>query len=368
MANNSPTKWTVSKLRKYAENHSINTSGVIEKKNLVEKVQKYMESISGSSAAGAAASSSSPAAAAAAAAAASSAAAAANSGRKVNVLLLGEEHESVECAISLIKKIQGFVVGKGSAFNGSEFLAVSEGRPPGNACFNTGIFKLPKQIFEYEENFSDSESILTLVLDLELLIALADGKKPTYPNGKPITATYFTEHLSAPFGYRNLLGKYNLIRDWQKVAVLASLGKEEKKGEVLTILDTVFTTIIKGIQDGTDKTLQQLIPYLEMLVESRYDRAQGKTITKIINTVREQEFSAKILRAIESDPAIKKVIIIMGDLHYRPLKNLLEKSPLIVFDKQSNAYYPGHRGGRRMKSTRKARKGTKGKTKRNRRT
>jgi hypothetical protein len=271
------------------------------------------------------------------------------SSRVVNLILLGEMHGSTECGLENLNQLQKFL--PLGALKGKALLLVSETRGE-NPCYQF-FPKTAKRLFEYDTpNQSIKESVLMLFLDVDLALGIARGE--TIQTPFKVDLQFFKDRFNDETAFRPLLEKVGVFDLYKKFVVNAILKKYNESVALLTEMTGKLIDYLSTQEEGS-----VLVPTLRTILQTNFDRASLRALTDQVNRKRDEALVKKIVNAIQSDPVIENVVVIMGDLHYDNLYELLSKYPFIRISEYSKPYTFkskfGKSGGNRTRKTRRRR-------------
>lgn len=267
----------------------------------------------------------------------------------VSLLLLGELHDVFQCAVDNSKIIADFM----EPTPAESILFASEGRQPHPCLFIfKDVFGKVQKITEYDSSaIPPDEMALMIVLDHAPLTMISEGNPFLHPaNGKPLGITYFMENFNR--GPKPFLEAAGIAKQWTTLIGTAF----KKDAETFQSQSKVFfNDLVAAFEKVQAKRPNPRIPpFLEELreyAETLSNESRSKVET-IVNETRDTDFAIKILRKVVSTRSIKKVVVIMGDIHFQRMKAIFSRIPFVQFDQRSKAHLPQYNGGRSKKTRR----------------
>jgi len=268
--------------------------------------------------------------------------------KPVSLLLLGEVHGSVQCALKNVNTLTEFLGPKPIPT-----LFASEGRSPNPCSMVVKGSRSVQFLMEYDDAvYPPDELTLTLLLDHELLKVISEGQSVKDPSGTTVGIPFFTAHLKE--GQGPFLEEAGLLNEWK--GVIAAAFKKDAAG-----FDAQSKTFFTGLVDAFEKVQSgrpnpRIPPLLEPLREyaSTFSEKAYTALRDIANETRDVDFAAKILKRVQDSPDIRKVVVIMGDLHFARLKSIFSAISYVRLDERSKSYLPQHAA--RRKTTRRQRR------------
>lgn len=268
----------------------------------------------------------------------------------VSLLLLGEVHGSVQCALKNVNTLMEFL---GPTPIPTVFA--SEGRSPNPCSMVVKGSRSVQFLLEYDDPvYSPDEIALTLLLDHEILKSISEGQSVKDGNGTPVGIPFFTAHLKdgqAPF-----LKAAGLLKGWNGV-ISAAFKKDAADFDAQS--KDFFTALVAAFEKVQSvRPNSRIPPLLEPLREyaSTFSEKAYAAVRDIVNETRDVEFAAKILRKVQDSPNIRKVVVIMGDLHFARLKSIFSAISYIRLDERSTSALPQYAARRKTSRRQKRRR------------
>ena len=257
-------------------------------------------------------------------------AAAAATGRRVEVVLLAEEHRQVQCAVRNVEIISEFVL-LPSQRDPDTFFVVSEGRSM-NPCYMA--MRLPERlaIIEHPRDVqTNTEMMDKLLLTAELMIVISESTYPIpAPDGAPINIGFIRDQRDND-GFLRLLretGSEDLFEE-----LLACTFEAARKPNWMNTMMRLLQRIRDILPDTPENNnLRGLIQPL--LTDGSFRNL--KTVFRSFRETRDTNIIQRVIDRVNGNPRVDLVIIIFGQAHFDNLRRLIESNPLFRFSDRSN--------------------------------
>jgi hypothetical protein len=281
------------------------------------------------------------------------------SSRKVDVILLAEQHGSEKCIIK-----NGIIIAKMLQtipnIKKRDILFVSEGRDI-NDCYTVLQIdtRLPGNIIQEEDPTKQTteEMLSKLILTTQIIEYIAIRAGINYsPSGIPLNKEFVLQKTNIG-GFRDLLDKCGAYTVYQKALDSA----EAKNLTEYSLLITQVYQMIRdtGLNDLPSDQKSSLQDMLNDIIKNSGNYKSTKPIREYISNLRDINIIKRVEEYIRKNPHITTVVIIFGVLHYASLKALIEASPILQLDSRSNATYGGKRTVKKRKTLKKYKKNNK---------
>jgi hypothetical protein len=252
-------------------------------------------------------------------------------GRRVEVVLLAEEHGQFQCAIRNAGIISGLVVPNGEPRHRGTFFVVSEGRGF-NPCY--AAMGLPKElaIIEHRPDVqTNTEMMDKLLLLAELIKAVSDRSDPILaPDGTPINIAFLRDRRDND-GFIRLLretGSEDIFEE-----LLACTFEAARKPNWMSTMMRLLQRIMLTLPDNAENNnLRGLIQPL--LTDGSFQNL--KTVFRSFRENRDTNIIQRVIDRVNRNPDVDLVIIIFGQAHFANLRRLIESNLLFRFSDKSD--------------------------------
>ena len=252
-------------------------------------------------------------------------------GRRVEVVLLAEEHGQFQCMIRNAGIISGLVVPNGVPRHRRTFFVVSEGRGM-NPCYSA--MGLPEElaIIEHRRDVqTNTEMMDKLLLLAQLIKAVSESSDPILaPDGTPIDIAFLRNGRDND-GFLTLLretGSEDLFEE-----LLACTFEAARKPNWMNTMMGLLKRIRDTLPDNAENNnLRGLIQPL--LRDGSFRNLQ--TVFRLFRESRDTNIIQRITDRVNGNPDVELVIIIFGQAHFANLRRLIELNPLFRFSDRSN--------------------------------
>jgi hypothetical protein len=252
-------------------------------------------------------------------------------GRRVEVVLLAEEHGQKQCMIRNVKIISGLLVPNGKSRQRRTFFVVSEGRGM-NPCY--AAMELPEAlaIIEHRPDVqTNTEMMDKLLLLAELIKDVSDSSDPILaPDGTPINIAFLRDR-------RDNDGFLRLLRDTKTEnlfeELLACTFEAALKPNWMNTMMRLLQQIMSKLPDNVENNnLRGLIEPL--LTDGSFRHLE--TVFRSFRESRDTNIIQRIVTRVNENPEVDLVIIIFGEAHFANLRRLIELNPLFRFSARSD--------------------------------
>jgi hypothetical protein len=252
-------------------------------------------------------------------------------GRRVEVVLLAEEHGQLQCAIRNVEIINRLVVPNGVPKHRRTFFVVSEGRGM-NPCY--AAMRLPTELAIIEHQSAvqtNTEMIDKLLLFVKLIKAVSDRSDPILaPDGSPVDIAFLRNRRDND-GFLKLLqetGSEDIFEE-----LLACTFEAARKPNWMSTMMRLLQQIMSRLPDNAENnTLRDLIqPFLR---DGSFQNLE--TVTRSFRETRDANIIQRVIDRVNGNPDVDLVIIIFGQAHFANLRRLIELNPLFRFSDRSN--------------------------------
>lgn len=273
--------------------------------------------------------------------------------KKIPVILLGEMHESAECALMTLPKLGEILVGDNppaTMLKRNEFLLVSEGRGV-NFCYERMNLPRDRIIIEHPtEEKTKIEMIdkLTLIIPVMLHFLnghIKNGKGHGIPDTVIINKKWFMDRANND-GFQPIL---KLIPNGERIYdKLVDDAIKHDKSEFYTGFETIFNYLVKSNYLDDVSMSADIKRILTKFIENK-NITELSELSTIFREIRDASIIKRIEeRTKEEKSSLKLVVIIFGALHYENLQALITKSPFLSFSEKSTNIYASMSKGRSM--------------------
>ena len=259
--------------------------------------------------------------------------------RKVNTIILSEEHENTACAMTNIRHLMSILMPGGRIIDGRRYLLVSEARGI-NACYQVLSIPVNRILEEHTADQTYEEMIDKLLLYQDLVFDVAAGVLKDGDSMGSVDVVISKQWLlnrALRDGFEPLLRNignglelYDRMLDASFARVIPTVNQIFKE-----ILERIIT--IPDVDERIKQTLRDLIR------TNRYIDIDN--FSELLTYFREQRDAAiirKVEERVRTEPDVEIVIIIFGALHYRNLKLLIKRSDILNFNEHQSLTLPGY--------------------------
>lgn len=252
-------------------------------------------------------------------------------GRRVEVVLLAEEHGQFECMIKNARIISELIVLNGVSKRRGTFFVVSEGREL-NSCYSA--MRLPKElaIIEHQQDIqTNTEMMDKLLLLAEVIKDVSESSDliPA-PDGTLIDITFLRNRRDND-GFLRLLqgtGTEDLFEE-----LLACTFEAARKPNWMNTMMRLLQQFMLTLPDNAENN--NLRGLIEPLLRDGSFR-HLKTVFRLFRETRDTNIIQKIVTRVNENPEVDLVIIIFGQMHFANLRRLIESNPLFRFSARSD--------------------------------
>jgi hypothetical protein len=252
-------------------------------------------------------------------------------GRRVEVVLLAEEHGQRKCMIRNAGIISGLVIPNGVPRNRRTFFVVSEARGM-NPCYD--VIERPKELAIIEHQSAvqtNTEMMDKLLLLAELIKAVSDSSDPiSAPDGTPIDIVFLRNRRDRD-GFLRLLQETDSEALYEKLlaCTFEAARKPNWMNTMMRLLQQIRDTLPKNAENNTLRDLIQ-----PLLMDGSFRNL--KTVFRLFRENRDANIIQRIVTRVNENPEVDLVIIVFGQAHFDNLKRLIELNPLFRFSDRSN--------------------------------
>jgi len=251
--------------------------------------------------------------------------------RRVEVVLLAEEHGQSQCAIRNFNIIHGLVVPNGVPRHRRTFFVVSEGRNM-NPCY--AVMRLPKElaIIEHQQDVqTNTEMMDKLLLLAELIKGVSESTYPiSAPDGSIIDIAFLRNRRDND-GFLRLLQKTGSEDLFEEL--LACTFEAARKSNWMNTMMRLLQRIRDTLPDNAENNnLRDLIQPL--LTDGSFRNL--RTLFRSFRETRDANIIQRVINRLNENPEVDLVIIIFGQAHFANLRRLIESNVLFHFSDKSN--------------------------------
>ena len=251
--------------------------------------------------------------------------------RRVDVVLLAEEHGQPKCLVRNIGIIHGLVVPNGEPKHRRTFFVVSEGREL-NDCY--AAMGLPEElaIIEHREDVqTNTEMMDKLLLLAEIIKAVSDSSDPILaPDGTPINISFLRDRRDND-GFLKLLRETRAENLYEEL--LACTFEAARKRDWMNTMMRLLQQFMLTLPDNAENNnLRGLIQPL--LRDGSFRHLE--TVFRSFRESRDTNIIQRIVTRVNGNPDVDLVIIIFGQVHFDNLRRLIESNVLFRFSDRSD--------------------------------
>ena len=279
-------------------------------------------------------------------------------GRKVEVILLAEQHGSYMCSMKNIDILGKYISNTLKRLKNKDAvirstLLFSEGRGI-NECYTALQFPDERIMIEHGAEQTKLEQIDKFSLLLELLDISALGEDlGADPSGKKLNALWFVNRAQND-GFNQLLETIpNGKRLYTELVMSSMMHRAEEYNTKLT----AFCNLILEhfLSDGGDEHLREIITRIhDAPLAVRNPVLKGVYVE--LRNARDANIISRISARVDAEPHVQTVFLIIGAAHYPNMVRLIEASPNLRLSPLSNATYRGGKSRRRRRRRRQTRR------------
>jgi len=262
--------------------------------------------------------------------------------RKVNTIVLAENHADMECIVKNSKQLMSILVPEGVSLAKNKFLLVSEGRGI-NPCYEALGLPVTRIIQEHNEKQTIEEMIDKFLLQQQFIFVVANGQLKngsTIPNTDVVISKEWFMSRALNDGFKELLEMIGNGIELYDRMIDESLVTPSNLNSVNEILKEILTKIITVLDDHLFRVEKEILSAI--IASNSHTKFENfRDLLTYFRTKRDLNIIRRVEERVRSEESVEVVIIIFGQMHFENLKSLIERSDILKFDTVKSLTFGG---------------------------